>query len=231
MDCHGTQNVVVPRNDGKLEDVSAYFDRINWDKLPNAFVIKTNHECKWQYIIKDKEQFLKNRYLFEKVKQNITGWLEQDYSFWGGFELQYKNIAPKILIEPLLVDDNNIPCGQIQIYFFQNQPKFTIKIYNEQEVTIWNEELKISEDIFNSREVKINKDADSLIKHTIDLSIKLINKMNFAFVRVDWFIYKNKPYFEEMTFTPYSGFIKFDKKRKWNLKLGNLLRPGESYEF
>ena len=41
----------------------------------------------------------------------------------------------------------------------------------------------------------------------------------FNFVRVDWLVFNNKLYFNELTFTPYSGFIKFDKK--WNLKIGS----------
>ena len=77
-------------SEDSCRDVTTYFDQIDFDKLPNSFVIKCNHGCKWQYIIKDKEEFLKNKRLFDIVKRNITGWLEQDYSFWGGFEMQYK---------------------------------------------------------------------------------------------------------------------------------------------
>ena len=37
-------------------------------------------------------------------------------------------------------------------------------------------------------------------------------------------IYKNKFYFEEMTFTPFSGFCEFsDERAIWNKKLGNML--------
>ena len=44
----------------------------------------------------------------------------------------------------------------------------------------------------------------------------------FSFVRIDWLIYQNKIYFNEMTFTPNSGFIPFD--RNWNKKLGNWIK-------
>ena len=65
------------------------FDEINFDTLPNSFVIKCNHGCKWHFIIKNKEEYLRNKILVKITKQKITGWLEQDYSFWGGFEMQY----------------------------------------------------------------------------------------------------------------------------------------------
>ena len=100
------------------QDVSTYFDQINFDKLPNSFVIKCNHGCKWQYIIKNKEEFLKNKRLFDIVKRQMTGWLEQDYSFWGGFEMQYRGIEPKILIEPFIQAKR-----YIEIYCFNGIPK------------------------------------------------------------------------------------------------------------
>ena len=102
LDCHGTEKAVVPRNDRKSDDVSTYFDQIDFDKLPDSFVLKCNHGSKWQYIIKNKNEFLNTKPLFELVKRNMTGYLEQEYWGFGGFELQYKNIKPKILIEPLM---------------------------------------------------------------------------------------------------------------------------------
>ena len=68
------------------------FDEIDWDKLSNSFVIKCNHGCKWHYIIKDKKEFLNTKSLFELVKRNITGWLEQEFWVFVGFELQYKGL-------------------------------------------------------------------------------------------------------------------------------------------
>ena len=105
MDCFVTEMAVVPRKDCKLDDVqpksndtSTYFDKIEWNKLPNAFVLKCNHGSKWQYIIKNKEEYLNIKPFVEITKRNITGWLEQDYSFCGGFEIQYRGIKPKIII-------------------------------------------------------------------------------------------------------------------------------------
>ena len=208
LDCRGTQNVVVPRNDGESGDVSAYFDEIDFCKLPNAFVLKCNHGCKWQYIIKNKKEFLKNKRLFELVKRNMTGWLEQDYSFWGGFEMNYHGIEPKILIEPLLRDEINTPCEEIMVYFFKGIPKFTIKIHNNRTITVYDENLEITNAPFDFEEEKVNIKADNIINQTFVLSKQLLKDMNVELVRIDWLISQNKPYFEEFTFTPYSGYSK-----------------------
>ena len=201
-------------------DVSNYFDKIEFDKLPNSFVIKCNHGCKWHYIIKDKNLFLTNKRLFEIVKRNMTGWLEQDYSFWNGFELQYRKIKPKILIETLLRDEINTPCQAIQVYCFCGIPQIIIWIHNKKQITIYNNNFKIFDDLFDFSEYKVITQANDLIKKSVSLSTKLCSGFNF--VRIDWMIHTDNLYLEELTFTPYSGFYKF-KNLKNEIRLGNFI--------
>ncbi len=196
------------------------FDKIDFEKLPNSFVIKCNHGCKWNYIIKDKNDFLNNQQIYNRAKQNITGWLEQEFWVWNGFEMQYKGIQPKILIEPLMIDEINTEPVKLNVYCFHGIPMYIIKIHNENEITIFNKNFFVTEDIFGFKEKNINEKFDNLSKQSIDLSINL--SKNFAFVRVDWLIYQNKLYFEELTFTPYSGLLKF-KSKKENFLLGKLV--------
>ena len=196
--------------------VSTYFDRINWDKLPNSFVIKTNHGCKWHYIIKNKEEYIKNKRLINITKEQITDWLSQDYSFYSGFEMQYKGIKPKILIEPLMRENINKDQSKINIYCFNGIPEIIIKFHDDFNMSVWNYRFEPME--FTGKNLKC--EADRIIKQTFDLSKQLAK--NFKFVRIDWMIYENKPYFEEFTFTPYSGFFKF-VYNKQNIKLGCLM--------
>ena len=230
VDCHGTQNVVVPRNDGKFGDVSTYFNKIDFDKLPDSFVIKTNHGCKWQYIIKDKEEYLKNKRLFEYTKRKITGWLEQDYSFFNGFELNYQGIEPKIIIEPLLREEIDIPDETIQVYCFNSIPELIIRFEKgtENNTNLYDKEMNVTDDVLSYGDKNIHKLSDDFIKQTFVYSKQL--SKDFEFVRVDWMIYKNKLYFEELTFTPYSGFNK-NLNQKYNKKFGKLMTLGEKNEF
>lgn len=59
---------------------------------------------------------LMNSTNYRYCKKQMTGWLEQDYCFWSGFERQYKRIKQKILIEPLMRDEINTPVKEIQVY-------------------------------------------------------------------------------------------------------------------
>ena len=163
-----------------------------------------------------------NSKIFETVKQNITGWLEQDYSFWNGFELNYRNIEPKILIEPLMTKITNQNSEEIQWYCFNGNPEFAIRI-NEKtnKLSLYDENLNITEDIFSAGDKKANIPVDNFLKQSVLLSKEL--SKDYCFVRVDLMVCQNKIYFEELTFTPYSGFHKYINP-KYSIKMSNLLK-------
>ena len=70
---------------------------------------------------------------------------------------------------------------------------------------------------FLNKEFLVKEKADDYINQTFVLSEQL--SKGFNFVRIDWLIFQNKIYFNEMTFSPNSGLIPFNKK--WNKKLGS----------
>ena len=238
-DCHDTQNEVVSRlrfpkfqfrenwvlaeyNDRESNAVSTYFDKIDFNKLPDSFVIKTNHGSKWQYIIKNKEKYLKNEQLIDLTKYQITNWLSLNFGFFCGFELNYQNIEPKILIEPLMREQINIPCDEIQVFCFSGKPELFARICGfNNNTSLYDGKLNVINDTLFNGDNNIEKSVDDLIKQTYVLSEKLAHY--FQFVRIDWMIYKNKVYFEELTFTPYSGFQK-NINKKFNIKLGKLMK-------
>ncbi len=79
-----------------------YWDNIPFDMLPNSFIIKANHGCKWQVIVKNKDEFVKNERLFKYCKAQFDGYMKQTFFGFSDFETQYLNIKPQIIIEPLL---------------------------------------------------------------------------------------------------------------------------------
>ena len=129
---------------------------------------------------------------------------------------QEKGIKPKILIEPLMRDEINTPCKEIHVYCFNGIPKIIIKL-NNNGISLYDENLNQIDDLFGFENEKIYLEADDLINQSFVLSKQLAK--NFNFVRVDFMISNQKLYFCELTFTPYSGFFKFDK----NLQLGKLM--------
>ncbi|MBQ8886284.1 MAG: hypothetical protein IJY61_01105 [Candidatus Gastranaerophilales bacterium] len=196
------------------------FDEIDFSSLPNKFIIKTNHGSKWNYKIKNKEQFLSEKRLVQMVRDNFNSWLNVSFFPWVGFEMQYKGIEPKILIEELLIDDE--PLIEYEIYCFNGQPQLYQKvIYSHPvECCVYEKDFSISDICFNTGYRKNTEVADSILKEAVELSRTLAK--DFKLVRVDWLRHDNKLYFNEMTFTPFSGFFKFSDESH-NLRLGKML--------
>ena len=214
--------------------VGKNFNDIPFSDLPNAFIIKANHGCKWHFIIKDKENFLNNNALFEMVKIHFEGWLTQTFFGWSDFETQYKNIVPQIIIEPYLQENVNEFCEEIEVWCFNSEPKIIqkykrLKNFSEKNVITLNDAFQPINLRFNNDDNIVSGKVDDILKNAVSLSQKLTEGFNLA--RIDWMIYKNKLFFEEITFTPYSGFIQFpDECSDWNVKLGKMLNlKGEKY--
>ncbi len=200
--------------------VGKQFDDIPFDILPQKFMIKANNGCKWHFKIKNKDDFIKNKVVVNVVKKRFDGWMKQTFFPYAGFEMQYKDIEPQILIEPLLIDDVN-PI-EYEIYCFNGKPKIYQKIvYSLPPLcSVYNEDYSESDIVFNLMYSKKYEPAQEILKEAVEKSKILAN--GFKLVRVDWLLYNQKVYFNEMTFTPFSGYCKMDKNV--NLKLGKMLK-------
>ena len=198
------------------------YDSIPFDTLPDSFIIKANHGCKWHFIVKNKEKLINNPVLMEILKARLTDWLGLKFYPFAGFEMQYKDITPKLLIEPLLRDDKNEKPQEIEVYCFNGE----VKVFQKIKYT-FPREVSVFDNNFNHINLKfmpeyslIQEDIDDNLKLSVELSKKLAE--GFKLARVDWLIYHDKIYFNEITFTPFSGFYNFEDK-KWDIKLGEML--------
>ena len=76
------------------------FDEIDFDKLPNQFVLKCTHDSGGLVICKDKRTLDK-----AKAKKKIEASLKRNY-FLVGREYPYKAVKPRIIAEKYMVDSN-----------------------------------------------------------------------------------------------------------------------------
>lgn len=188
-------------------------EEINFDKLPDSFVLKTNHASGQVIICNDKRNIKIN-----KIKLQLKKWLTTNYYYLTG-EWVYKNIKPKIICEKLL--DNNIT--DYKFYCFNGEPKILLICTdrtNEVKMNYYDMNFKLlplKQKAKNNLAKMIRPDNFELLKQ---LSKNLSKQ--FPHVRVDFFVVKNKIYFSELTFFDSNGMEPFNPI-EWDYKLGSYL--------
>ena len=94
------------------------FEEINFNELPNQFVLKPNHTSGDIYICKDKSKIN-----YSELKKTINRWLKREY-YWIHREWPYKNIKPKIICEKYMEPENGTSLIDYKFYCFNGKPMY-----------------------------------------------------------------------------------------------------------
>lgn len=194
-------------------------DDIDFDKLPDKFVLKCNHNSGLgMCICKDKSKLDT-----EKVRKELNKGLKEKY-FYGGREWCYKNIKPRIIAEEYLTDETGTELKDYKFMCFggraENLFVCSERFENGLKVTFFDREWNRLpfERQYPASEKEISKPKN--LEKMIELAECLAE--NLPFVRVDFYNADGKIYFGEMTFFPGSGFEEFTPEL-WDYKLGDLI--------
>lgn len=178
-----------------------YPEEIDFSVLPQSFVIKANHGCKYNYIVKDKSSLNKEDFL-----RKANEWLDEEYAFHSGFELQYRGIPRCVIAEQYLENtdgdlyDYKMWCFNGRVEYIQ----FLSGRNNELKMDFYNREWQLQEFTYDYSNSGIVRERPDNLQTMIELAEKLAN--GFPHVRVDFYrLNDGKLYFGEMTFTSCSG--------------------------
>ena len=192
---------------------------IDFDSLPNQFVLKCTHDSGGLVICKDKSMFDIPKAI-DKLKQSLS----RNF-FWYGREWPYKNVKPRIIAEKYMSDGKSDELTDYKFMCFDGKVKCIFTCTNRNTA----EGLKVS--FFD---IKWNRlpfcrhypADDKKIDPPLHLSkmIELAEKLaqNIPFVRVDFYEIEAQIYFGELTFFPGSGFEAFTPE-EWDYKIGSWL--------
>ncbi len=180
---------------------------IDFNKLPNKFVLKCNHGSGCNIIVNDKSKLN----IKETIDQ-LNVWIMTDYSFLAPFELHYHNIPRKIIAEKYLetknhdLQDYKFLCfgGEVK-YIWVDKGRFTKHRRNIYD-TNW---IFQNKQINKYKHFKNHERPKNLGKM---LEFAKILSQDFSFVRVDFYEHNDRLYFGEMTFTSESGLGKVTPK-------------------
>lgn len=190
------------------------FDKIDFDSLPNQFIIKCTHDSGGNYICKDKRKIN-----IEDIRLKINKAMKSNYYKYGR-EWPYKDVKPRIIIEEYL-SNNDKDLIDYKFWCFNGEPKICLVCTDRQ--------TELKETFFDTNwnllDLKrTNHKIDETIAKPTNLELmkELSNKLSqdMPFIRVDFYEVNGKVYFGELTFFPASGFSTFEPE-EWDRKLGD----------
>ena len=190
----GYSDILVPQCGGPWSNA----DEINFDTLPDSFVLKAAHGSGMNYICKDKSVINKT-----KIRSIVSNWLKSDYAR-SCIEPHYKLIPHRVYAEKYLGNFDSII--DYKIHCLNGKPCFILTCSNRESSL----KLNLYDIKWNSIDgIQGHKKNDTEIEKPSELSKMLEISRNlakdFIFVRIDLYQIKNKVYFGEMTFSPASG--------------------------
>ena len=193
------------------------FDEINFDSLPERFVLKANHGCGWNIIVKDRKKFD-----LEDARRKFDIWMRTNYAF-NGLELQYLNIRPRIIAEQYMENGDN-DLYDYKVFCFGGKPE-SIMFLSERK-----QKLKMAFYDLNWNKLPFvyshpQNEAEVPKPENLGLMIALAQKLaeGFPHVRVDFYVLNDGSVkFGEMTFTSADGACRWNPPEQ-DLVYGNLI--------
>ena len=194
------------------------FEEIDFDQLPNQFVLKVNWSSGFNIVVKDKSLLD-----LEDVKLKISTWMQPSAnSYYDTFNWGYKNMKPVIYAEEYIEQQD----GQVYDYkFYFSKGEFIYMFIATDRAehltyTFFDEKLQPLPFTYgNKPNANPIPSMPSGVQEMIALAKLLAS--DFPFVRVDFYETDTKKiYLGEMTFYSGGGTLKFTPL-EWDLKLGN----------
>ncbi len=195
-------------------------NEINFDELPNKFVLKCNHAAGYNIICPDKSKLDIN-----KTKKQLDQWIKSNYWKYVA-EMQYKNIEKKIICEKYLDSKDNNAIEDYKIFCFNGKPEFCMVCIGRNLGKPKYYFMDRNWELMRINPAGINAPSDftidkpQCIESMYDYAEKLSKP--FKFVRVDFYDYNNKPIFGELTFTP-AGCIDGNYSEEAQIKFGEMI--------
>ena len=195
------------------------FDDIDFEKLPNQFVIKCTHDSGSTVVCRDK-----NNLNIKATKKKINKCLKKNF-YYSHREWPYKDVKPRIIIEKYLVDGEKERPNDYKIYCFNGKATtflvMTDRTPNSVRVNFYDmnwKQLPISDAHTNSEQKIVKPINDKLM---IEIAEKL--SKDIPFVRVDFYEIEGHVYFGELTFFPDGGFVEYNPK-EYDKIFGNMCK-------
>ena len=192
------------------------FEEIDFDALPDQFVLKCTHDSGGLVICKDKKSLD-----LDAAREKITACLKENY-YWDYREWPYKNVKPRIIAEPYLRDDETGELRDYKFYTFGGEVKALLIISGRDTPDAggdyFDAEFHHLDMQWGYKNAKALPSPPKSMEEMIRLA-QLLSKSTPE-LRVDFYEINGKPFFGEMTFFDGGGFEKIVPE-KWDRIFGD----------
>lgn len=194
----------------KLYGTWEHAEDIDFDKLPQAFVIKTNNASATNILVRDKSKIDE-----AAVRKQLDEWLKYDYGY-RTCQPHYSRIKPLILAEEFLgVNGGGKLLIDYKLYCVNGVPEY-VQVMSDRKPNTHEVKVNLMDMEWNNHPEycsEIHKSAGDISQpQSFDLMKQIAARLAapFPFVRVDFYEVNNKPVFGEMTFTPGFDTVNLD---------------------
>ena len=197
------------------------YEDIDFNALPEKFVIKCNHDSGSVKVVTDKSKIdhkVFAKFFKDKLKRS---------SYWDGREYQYKGIKSKIMIEQYMTPDDQEDIEDYKFFCFNGKPEFLF-IATDRSTDVKFDFFDMDfnhlplENIhpMSGKEIAKPQNFEEMKR------IASVLSQGIKFVRLDLYSIKDKVYFGEYTFYHGGGFWPFSDE--YELKYGEMIDIGNN---
>ena len=194
---------------------------IDFDQLPNQFVLKCTHDSGTIIICKDKSKFN-----VADARKKLKKYLKRDYYYYGR-EWPYKNVPHRIMAEQYMEDAATHELRDYKFFTFDGVAKALFIATERQDPTtdtkfdFFDMEYRHLDFTNGHPNAKVPPKKPEKFEEMRRLAEKL--SQDIPHVRVDFYEINGKVYFGELTFSHWSGMVPFDPP-KWDKIFGDWIK-------
>lgn len=196
------------------------FDEIDFDSLPEQFVLKCTHDSGAIVICRDKKKFNK-----KEAQKKLIKYLKRKY-YYCHREWPYKNVPPRIIAEKYMQDGTRAALTDYKFYCFNGTPRYlyvSTGMENHETARVSFVDMNWEFANFGRTDYKPLEELPPKPDKFEEMTgIARTLSKDIPFLRVDLYEINGKVYFGELTFTPCAGMMPFDPPSA-DLEIGKML--------
>lgn len=199
---------------------------IDFDVLPDRFVLKATHGSGWNIVVSDKGELD-----VDATRAKLARWLNTREAMTGGFELHYEYCEPRVIAEQYMEDDSGglrdykfiTFDGEVQ-FILAIEGRFADKVSCAYLADWTRAPFTYGYRVGRNGEIKKPEKLDEM------LELACVLGKGFPFARVDFYEVEGRVYFSEITFTAANGLSSF-APASYDREFGQKLKLPEKKPF